>query len=63
MSVGECIKLALIEDDTGETAAAVQARNPLVWPDVDDVPDYAFKPLTQIWIGAAATSSDLEKRN
>lgn len=62
MPVTECLKIYMADDDTGETASAVSARNSAKWPTAADVPDYAYKPLTQILIGAAGDTDGLLKR-
>ena len=52
----------LINDTMGLQASSVQASNPILFPTVASVPPYAYQPLSQIWVGSSAGSSQMSSR-
>lgn len=55
----QAIRYYLSQDVTDGSAATVAANNPTLWASSAVVPDYAYKSLGTIWLGAPTLSSTL----
>lgn len=62
MSVADIIINTLGGDITDGDPSVVSTRNPEYWPTASDSPDFTYKSLGTLWIGAGTTQNQLTRR-